>query len=96
MFSRSVWPQNASHQVIKARLTSGFWASPFFKVWHQNSALSFIESRLHELRMGQECESKYYGHFFQTASKTTEIWTSLDFEWSKRGRVANGPNFEWI
>ena len=23
------------------------------------------------------------------------IWTSLDFKWSKRGWVANGPNFEW-
>ena len=25
----------------------------------------------------------------------SEIWTSLDFEWSKRGWVANGPNFKW-
>ena len=24
-----------------------------------------------------------------------EIWTSLDFEWSKRGWVSNGPDFEW-
>ena len=24
-----------------------------------------------------------------------EIRTSLDFEWSKRGRVANGQDFEW-
>ena len=24
-----------------------------------------------------------------------EIWTSLDFEWSKRVLVANGPDFEW-
>ena len=25
----------------------------------------------------------------------SEIWTSLDFEWSKRGWVANGLDFEW-
>ena len=25
----------------------------------------------------------------------SEIWTSLDCEWSKRGWVANGLNFEW-
>ena len=25
----------------------------------------------------------------------SEIRTSLDFEWSKRGWVANGPGFEW-
>ena len=24
----------------------------------------------------------------------SEIWTSLDFEWSKRDQVANGPDFE--
>ena len=24
-----------------------------------------------------------------------EIWASLDFEWSKKGRVANGPDSEW-
>ena len=25
----------------------------------------------------------------------SEIWTSLDFKWSKRGWFANGPYFEW-
>ena len=25
----------------------------------------------------------------------SEIQTSLDFEWSKRGWVANGPDFKW-
>ena len=25
----------------------------------------------------------------------SELQTSLDFEWSKRGWVANGPDFEW-
>ena len=25
----------------------------------------------------------------------SEIRTSLDFEWSKRGWVTNGPDFEW-
>ena len=25
----------------------------------------------------------------------SEIWTSLDFEWSKKGWVADGPDFEW-
>ena len=25
----------------------------------------------------------------------SEIWTSLDFNSSKRGWVANGPNLEW-
>ena len=24
-----------------------------------------------------------------------EIWTSLDFKWSKRGWIVNGPDFEW-
>ena len=25
----------------------------------------------------------------------SEIQTSLDFEWLKRGWIANGPDFEW-
>ena len=25
----------------------------------------------------------------------SEIWNILDFEWSKRDWVANGPDFEW-
>ena len=25
----------------------------------------------------------------------SEIWTSLDLEWSKKGWVADGPDFEW-
>ena len=30
--------------------------------------------------------------FVQWGSK---IQTSLDFKWAKRGRIANGPDFEW-
>ena len=25
----------------------------------------------------------------------SEIWTSLDFKWLKRGWFANGPDFKW-
>ena len=25
----------------------------------------------------------------------SEMWTSLDFKWSKLGWLLNGPNFEW-
>ena len=31
---------------------------------------------------------------FQVIQWGSEIWTSLDFEWSKRGWVANGPDLE--
>ena len=30
-----------------------------------------------------------------TVQGEAEIWTSLEFEWSKRGLVANGPDFKW-
>ena len=42
-----------------------------------------------------ECGILVSGIQIFTVERGSEIWASLKFEWSKRGWVANGPDFEW-
>ena len=38
-------------------------------------------------------KNKFNPHFY--IQWGSGIWTSLDFEWSKLGWVANGADFDW-
>ena len=57
--------------------------------------ISAIESVIDSFSLNRFIVSRLFENLPLKGQRGSEIWTCLDFEWSKSDWVANGRDFEW-